>query len=1125
MDPASGDLEQPWDGSFVGLLNEGEPLLPAAEPAKPTTRLGGLADPVGLSYPGAYAAAAPPAAGVGVAPAATAQLLMGQGNQPVMALQQMLQQQQAAQQGFLLQQQRGGFATLGSFGAYGYAPYSYQALWLGTGQQPAAKRQAIDARQMALLQAQSAGNPSLAALLQQKSLAPAPVFGAAAAAQLAATNGAGTMRVDVAKGGQAWKDGKDGFLAEDTTAKDHTEEVMKRCEEISRRMKQQLGKHVDGERFGATGTEGDDDAEGDKFHAATQAQLIEACGDTSRFLKPYQARGALSVLGVNGHGILWIVGVNFLLLLYRQKVGGAILADEMGLGKTSQLINYLGAIRHLENDPGPHLVVVPASLLENWQRELHRWCPALKVGARVVVYYGKHRAAMRKRLLAIKTKMERGEEVDDDISDLTDPALLAELHQSDKAEEAAALAAAEDAFDDDPASRTGRSCCRRARRRGAGGGGGAGAGAGAPPAPAWRGALRSSVPLGDESEIQELTDRMKQLLTPFVLRRLKTEVADQLTAKTHVTEMIEMTPEQGQIYANSVQSMRSQISGKAAAAAADKSDKGVRTHYSDEDVASIAEMAFQREIFTGNVTLKRVQVGGRARVQVRVRVRARVREELLTYSDFSLHAFCYNHGPDFAHLRLDPSVLMSSAKFRFLATLLPELKARGSRPLIFSQWTAVLDIMEWLMDVLQLPYVRLDGSTAVDERLSTVDRFNHSDDVFAFLLSTRAGGQGLNLTGADTVVLHDVDFNPQIDKQAEDRCHRLGQTKPVYRLITKNSVDQNIHNLSQRKLRLDAAVLDGITYDSRAGKGEERQQMAYWPFHKTQCKRNEFADLAEESEPKFARWMRSHGKLAVLKDDEVDRLERAGAATTGPGREEVMESMYGRLEPKPRGAALWPARRFVFAALRCLSPSRARPPPALSQEEADKAAARRALEVGGGRPYASIELPPDLGLDCQRFKWRQSQSHVEVFVPLPEGVGRGKVAVALSTRQLSVEIDERPVLVGELWREVKAEESTWYMQARGRRDGVLEIVLLKRCRRGHYEAGTTNADTYWPAVLRGAAPHERLPHAAPPLAYYSCPYEGGDGEQREASAARRRIKRGGGAAVAAAAPQLVQAES
>lgn len=76
---------------------------------------------------------------------------------------------------------------------------------------------------------------------------------------------------------------------------------------------------------------------------------------------------------------------------------------------------------------------------------------------------------------------------------------------------------------------------------------------------------------------------------------------------------------------------------------------------------------------------------------------------------------------------------------------------------------------------------------------------------------------------------------------------------------------------------------------------------SYWPFHKPHCRRNEFADLIESSEPKFASWMRRHGKQAVLKDDEVDRLERAGQAASGASRQDVMDSMYGRMEPKPRG--------------------------------------------------------------------------------------------------------------------------------------------------------------------------------------------------------------------------------
>lgn len=96
------------------------------------------------------------------------------------------------------------------------------------------------------------------------------------------------------------------------------------------------------------------------------------------------------------------------------------------------------------------------------------------------------------------------------------------------------------------------------------------------------------------------------------------------------------------------------------------------------------------------------------------------------------------------------------------------------------------------------------------ERQNIVDTFNNDNSIFACLLSTRAGGQGLNLTGADTVVIHDMDFNPQIDRQAEDRCHRIGQTKPVtvYRLVTQGTVDENIYEIAKRKLVLDAAVLE-----------------------------------------------------------------------------------------------------------------------------------------------------------------------------------------------------------------------------------------------------------------------------------------------------------------------------
>ncbi|GFR44724.1 hypothetical protein Agub_g6049, partial [Astrephomene gubernaculifera] len=218
----------------------------------------------------------------------------------------------------------------------------------------------------------------------------------------------------------------------------------------------------------------------------------------------------------------------------------------------------------------------------------------------------------------------------------------------------------------------------------------------------------------------------------------------------------------------------------------------VRARYSEEQITELAKLAAKRGLFGGTPTVERCL------------------QELSTYSDHQLHLFALAHPKLLESYILPSDVILSSAKVRHLDELLPQLKERGSRVLLFSQWTTVLDLLEWYLSYRGHAYCRLDGSTQVDERLALVDAFNAPDSpYFVFLLSTRAGGQGLNLTGADTVILHDVDFNPQIDKQAEDRAHRLGQTRPVvvYRLITRGTVDSNIQAIAERKLALDAAVL------------------------------------------------------------------------------------------------------------------------------------------------------------------------------------------------------------------------------------------------------------------------------------------------------------------------------
>lgn len=121
----------------------------------------------------------------------------------------------------------------------------------------------------------------------------------------------------------------------------------------------------------------------------------------------------------------------------------------------------------------------------------------------------------------------------------------------------------------------------------------------------------------------------------------------------------------------------------------------------------------------------------------------------------------------------------------------------------------VLDILEGFANMHGFTYLRLDGSTKIERRQIIVERFNRDPRIFLFLSTTRSGGFGINLTGADTVVFYDSDWNPAVDAQAQDRCHRIGQTKPVtiYRLITESTVEENILKKAKEKKSLNRIVI------------------------------------------------------------------------------------------------------------------------------------------------------------------------------------------------------------------------------------------------------------------------------------------------------------------------------
>ncbi|EER17077.1 chromodomain helicase dna binding protein, putative [Perkinsus marinus ATCC 50983] len=189
-----------------------------------------------------------------------------------------------------------------------------------------------------------------------------------------------------------------------------------------------------------------------------------------------------------------------------------------------------------------------------------------------------------------------------------------------------------------------------------------------------------------------------------------------------------------------------------------------------------------------------------------------------------------------------------SGKLVFLEKLIPQLREKKEKLLIFSQFKIVLDIIEDWLTWKKLPVERLDGSVSGGKRQAAIDRFNDKKhDSFAFLLTTRAGGVGINLTSASVVVIYDSDWNPQNDNQAQARCHRIGQTKTVrvYRLLTRNSYEEKLFEIASKKLGLEQAIMSSVTANSELNLSKQElehliKEGAYAAFEEHSGREEEF---------------------------------------------------------------------------------------------------------------------------------------------------------------------------------------------------------------------------------------------------------------------------------------------
>jgi superfamily II DNA or RNA helicase len=463
-------------------------------------------------------------------------------------------------------------------------------------------------------------------------------------------------------------------------------------------------------------------------------------------------------------------GVNWLLYMFFQQKN-AILADDMGLGKTIQVLTLFSAlIEKLECFP--FLVVVPNATVPNWRREIKSWSPEV----RVVTYYGS----------AYAREMTRDYEMFHENGTLCCHVVIASY----------------ESMCDDGAKRVLASIN-------------------------WAGLV---VDEGQrlKNDKTQLYERLRRMKFGFKLLLTGTPLQNNIRELFNLVQFIDPT--------YNAEKLEAQYAGTLDKDAIRELHDMIRPCLLRRTKAevlpflppmvqiiipismSVVQKKLYKSILKKNPQLIKAickkQTGALKKAE-----RHNLNNILMQLRKCLCHPYIYNRDieeqtidPQLSHRRL----VEASGKLRLLNLMLPRLRARGHRVLIFSQFLENLDIVEDFLAGLGLKYRRLDGSMSSREKQKSIDEFNAPDSpFFAFLLSTRSGGVGINLATADTVIIMDPDFNPKQDMQALSRAHRIGQknTVLVFHLVVRASVEEKIMQKGKSKMALDHVLIDRIEAD------------------------------------------------------------------------------------------------------------------------------------------------------------------------------------------------------------------------------------------------------------------------------------------------------------------------
>ncbi|KAF2258008.1 hypothetical protein CC78DRAFT_538119 [Lojkania enalia] len=461
-----------------------------------------------------------------------------------------------------------------------------------------------------------------------------------------------------------------------------------------------------------------------------------------------------------------INGLNWLYYQWYSHTNG-ILADEMGLGKTIQVIGFMATLVQ-DHNCFPFLVVVPNSTCANWRREIKQWVPSL----RVVTYFGSAQA----RDMAYRYEM---------------------YPNGSKELRAHVIVTSYEAAADDN--------CRRVFRR-----------------VNWAGLIvdEGQRLKNDKSQLYNALNAVKApfrlLLTGTPLQNNARELFNLLQFLDDSVNAAELEKKYAEMNADNIRELHEQI--RPFVLRRTKAQVLTFLPPLGQIIVPLSMSHLQKSLYKSILAknpdlLKALFVANKALKQ---QERANLSNILMQLRKCLCHPFVYSREieerTDVAAVS-HRNLVEASAKLQFLELLLPKLKERGHRVLIFSQFLDMLSIIEDFLDGMQLAYQRLDGTMGSLEKQKRIDQFNAPDSfLFAFLLSTRAGGVGINLATADTVIILDPDFNPHQDIQAISRAHRIGQKKKVlcFQLMTRASAEEKIVQMGRKKMALDHVVVEQL---------------------------------------------------------------------------------------------------------------------------------------------------------------------------------------------------------------------------------------------------------------------------------------------------------------------------